>query len=214
SPPAAQSWEITIQEENRVLKVQKEAQPRVKRNNMITELSACRVIPDHNNVHHVIQKHHHKPGKSETPRYVFAHVVQGILNFMKPKIGLQTVESSNLTNKKQLPFIYEIAEMSLFHYLLTWSVMAILGLRRTSFDSLSNLHLGRLKLSIEVNHLPCCAGIDPKMVPLVDGMLSWDAWCPVSLSQDHRYRDNLAVVGKEYAAPLSAMFYKHLLDFK
>ncbi|POW06579.1 hypothetical protein PSTT_08846, partial [Puccinia striiformis] len=153
SPPAAQSWEITIQEENRVLKVQKEAQPR------------------------------------------------GILNFMKPKIGLQTVESSNLTNKKQLPFIYEIAEMSLFHYLLTWSVMAILGLRRTSFDSLSNLHLGRLKLSIE-------------MVPLVDGMLSWDAWCPVSLSQDHRYRDNLAVVGKEYAAPLSAMFYKHLLDFK
>ncbi|KAI9602542.1 hypothetical protein H4Q26_001832 [Puccinia striiformis f. sp. tritici PST-130] len=45
-------------------------------------------------------------------------------------------------------------------------------------------------------------------------MLSWDAWCPVLSSQDCRYKDNLAVVGKQYAAPLSAMFYKHLSDCK
>ncbi|POV97632.1 hypothetical protein PSHT_14420 [Puccinia striiformis] len=87
--------------------------------------------------------------------------------------------------------------MSLFHY------VSVLSYITTTLPSNDNLL-----------YRPCCAGIDPKMVPLVDGMLSWDAWCPVSLSQDHRYRDNLAVVGKEYAAPLSAMFYKHLLDFK
>ncbi|KAI7952459.1 hypothetical protein MJO29_008090 [Puccinia striiformis f. sp. tritici] len=239
-----------------------------------------RVIPDHNNPHLAIPEHHHKPGKIETLRYVFAHVVQGNFQFyeaedwsadmrLAQQMGIDAFAINigrDLTNEKQLPLIYEIAEMSSFHVFLSFD-MVYYGHSGSSEDIIRlieqfaprkaqfiyqgkplvstfsgevpgnlldnipdynsawnclkeklNFPVGSILAALNslnnIYFLPCWTGIDPKAVPSVDGMLSWDAWCPVLSSQDCRYKDNLAVVGKQYAAPLSAMFYKHLSDCK
>ncbi|KAI7949349.1 hypothetical protein MJO28_008170 [Puccinia striiformis f. sp. tritici] len=96
-----------------------------------------RVIPDHNNPHLAIPEHHHKPGKIKTPRYVFAHVVQGNFQFHEAKdwsadmrlaqqMGIDAVAiniGQDLTNKKQLPLIYEVVKQSSFHIFLSFDMV-------------------------------------------------------------------------------------------
>ncbi|KAI8453282.1 family 71 glycoside hydrolase [Phakopsora pachyrhizi] len=53
---------------------------------------------------------------------------------------------------------------------------------------------------------------DPSRTPSADGLLSWDAWCPVSLSADSTNIKKLLENGKQYAAPISAFFFKRLSD--
>ncbi|POW22536.1 hypothetical protein PSHT_01210, partial [Puccinia striiformis] len=278
--PATQSWEITTQKENRVLKGQKESTPQVTRT----------VIPDHKDPHLAIPEHHHKPGKIETPRYVSAHVVQGNFQFHEAKdwsadmrlnqqMGTDAFAiniGQDLTNEKQLPLIYEIVKQSSFHIFLSFDMQFCLRKaqfiyrgkplvstfsgevprnflvssqlfhlylellfnystlnsftliqdnipdfntawsclkEKLNFPELRQLCLRKLaKEGKESPKLKVSAESIQMISPLADGMLSWAAWCPVLLSQDHRYKDNLAAVGKQYAAPLSTMFYKHLSD--
>ncbi|POW08398.1 hypothetical protein PSHT_09581, partial [Puccinia striiformis] len=190
-----------------------------------------RVIPDHNNPHLAIPEHHHKPGKIKTPRYVFAHVVQGNFQFHEAKdwsadmrlaqqMGIDAVAiniGQDLTNKKQLPLIYEVVKQSSFHIFLSFDmvyygqcgkaqfiyrgkplVSTFLGEVPGNFLELRQLCLRKLaKEGKESPELKVSAESIQMIFPLADGMLSWTAWCPVLLSQDHRYKDNLAAVGKQ-----------------
>ncbi|KAI7952447.1 hypothetical protein MJO29_008078 [Puccinia striiformis f. sp. tritici] len=223
-----------------------------------------RVIPDHNNPHLAIPEHHHKPGKIKTPRYVFAHVVQGNFQFHEAKdwsadmrlaqqMGIDAVAiniGQDLTNKKQLPLIYEVVKQSSFHIFLSFDmvyygqcgkaqfiyrgkplVSTFLGEVPGNFLELRQLCLRKLakegkespelkivflkdlkfyslillyrskrsnsSLSISLNFYSRDKFSSTINSPLADGMLSWTAWCPVLLSQDHRYKDNLAAVGKQ-----------------
>ncbi|KAA1130527.1 hypothetical protein PGTUg99_016534 [Puccinia graminis f. sp. tritici] len=223
-----------------------------------------RVIPDPRDSHPPGPQHHPEPAiPNERPRYVFAHVVQGNFQFyqaedwasdmrLAQRMGIDAFAINigrDVTNEKQLPLIYEIAEMNSFQVFLSFD-MVYYGQAGSSNDVIRlietfaprkaqfmyqgkplvstfsgevpgnyldnnpdyNSAWGSLKakLHFPIYFMPCWTGIDPKTVSSIDGMLSWDAWSPVSSSQDRRYKDNLAALGKQYAAPLSAMFYKHL----
>ncbi|WAR57421.1 hypothetical protein PtB15_8B468 [Puccinia triticina] len=224
-----------------------------------------RVIPDPlEGSHLAIPKNRHKP-TSQSPRYVFAHVVQGNFQFyeaedwssdmrLAQQMGIDAFAiniGQDITNAKQLPLIFEIAEQNSFQVFLSFDMVyygqsgssndiirliETYATRKAQFiyedkplvstfsgevpgtfldnnpDYDSAWNSLKEKLTFPIYFLPCWTGVDPKTVSSIDGMLSWDAWCPVSSSQDHRYRDNLAAVGKQYASPLSAMFYKHLSD--
>ncbi|KNZ61115.1 hypothetical protein VP01_144g3 [Puccinia sorghi] len=221
-----------------------------------------------------LNESHLKPHHNESQRYVFAHVVLGNFQFYEAEdwssdmqfaqqMGIDAFAINigrDLTNERNLPLIYEVAEKNSFHVFVSFDMVYygksgssddiikiiekfaleksqfvyqgkplistfsgevpgtfLVSLKITSSGELSCYSWSSLKKRLHfpiyflsVKFLPCWTGIDPTQVPSVDGMLSWDAWCPVSMSQDQRYIENLSAVGKQYAAPLSAMFYKHL----
>ncbi|EGG07663.1 family 71 glycoside hydrolase [Melampsora larici-populina 98AG31] len=65
-------------------------------------------------------------------------------------------------------------------------------------------------LGFSIYFLPCWTGANPSSVPTIDGLLSWDAWSSYSESPDERNRLALHKFGKQYAAPISPLFFKHL----
>lgn len=65
-------------------------------------------------------------------------------------------------------------------------------------------------LGFSIYFLPCWTGANPSSVPAVDGLFSWDAWSSASESPDERNRLSLENIGKQYAAPISPLFFKHL----
>ncbi|MBW0473799.1 hypothetical protein O181_013514 [Austropuccinia psidii MF-1] len=76
-----------------------------------------------------------------------------------------------------------------------------------NFDAAwSNL---KKRLGFQIYFLPCWTGYKPSQASSVDGLLSWDAWSSLP-SPDRSNFQQLRAVGKQYAAPISPFFYKHL----
>ncbi|KAH9815971.1 family 71 glycoside hydrolase [Melampsora americana] len=66
------------------------------------------------------------------------------------------------------------------------------------------------QLGFSIYFLPCWTGINPSTVPTIDGLFSWDAWSSSSESPDEENKLTLQKIGKQYAAPISVLFFKHL----
>ncbi|KAG0145287.1 hypothetical protein CROQUDRAFT_45976 [Cronartium quercuum f. sp. fusiforme G11] len=66
------------------------------------------------------------------------------------------------------------------------------------------------KIGFPIYFLPAWTGAQPSTASSADGVLSWDAWSSASSSPDEKNRRIFAAAGKQYAAPISPFFFKHL----
>ncbi|MBW0464296.1 hypothetical protein O181_004011 [Austropuccinia psidii MF-1] len=125
-----------------------------------------------------------KNTSSALERYVFAHVVQGNFQLYQAEDWLEDMALAK--------------EMGIDAFAIN------IGRDETNQKQIPLIYDVAEKISFKV--FIC---YKPSQASSVDGLLSWDAWSSLP-SPDRSNFQQLQAVGKQYAAPISGLFYKHL----